>query len=90
MDNSKEEILGRESTSEPDGRNELYLHHENISHDQLRSRLQHLKLELSSVLRSVRYNADETASQKVVTGFYTLLFMVLCNYVVIILLKLEK
>ncbi|POO00038.1 AMP-activated protein kinase, glycogen-binding domain containing protein [Trema orientale] len=64
MDVSKDEILRRESTSEPNGRDELDLCYENISHNQLRSRLQHLELELSSVLHSVRYIADETASQK--------------------------
>ncbi|XP_030484018.2 protein PTST homolog 2, chloroplastic isoform X2 [Cannabis sativa] len=61
---SKEEILRRESIRKINEGNELDSHHEVISLNQLRSRLKHLELELSSALHSVRYNADETASQK--------------------------
>ncbi|KAM6570946.1 hypothetical protein CsatA_015026 [Cannabis sativa] len=64
LDLSKEEILRRESIRKINEGNELDSHHEVISLNQLRSRLKHLELELSSALHSVRYNADETASQK--------------------------
>ncbi|GAV86463.1 hypothetical protein CFOL_v3_29893 [Cephalotus follicularis] len=37
---------------------------EEINHNQLRRRLQHLELELSSALRSMRSNIDEVKSQK--------------------------
>ncbi|XP_062111720.1 protein PTST homolog 2, chloroplastic isoform X2 [Humulus lupulus] len=64
LDMSEEEILRRESISKLNEGNELDSCLEVISHNQLRSRLKHLESELSSVLHSVRYNADGTASQK--------------------------
>ncbi|EXB63804.1 hypothetical protein L484_021075 [Morus notabilis] len=64
VDIPKDEELWRASDSDPNERNELGLRHELINHNELRSRLQHLQIELSSVLQAVRSNADESASQK--------------------------
>lgn len=76
MDIPKDEELWRASDSDPNERNELGLRRELINHNELRSRLQYLQIELSSVLQAVRSNADESASQKVVTGSLPLV----CNF----------
>lgn len=58
MDGSGDEILETsEVPSEPSNIE--------IDHNEIRSRLQHLELELSSVLHTLRLNADEIMSQKV-------------------------
>ncbi|KAE8023336.1 hypothetical protein FH972_009044 [Carpinus fangiana] len=55
----------REVPSEPSNtRKELSPCHKEINHNEIRSRLQHLELELSSVLHILRLNADEVMSQK--------------------------
>lgn len=57
MDGSGDEILETsEVPSEPSNIE--------IDHNEIRSRLQHLELELSSVLHTLRLNADEVMSQK--------------------------
>lgn len=67
MDGSGDKILEIiEVPSEPSNtRKELSPCHKEINHDEIRSRLQRLELELSSVLRTLRLNADEVMSQKV-------------------------
>jgi hypothetical protein len=67
MDGSGDKILEIiEVSSEPSNtRKELSPCHKEINHNEIRSRLQHLELELSSVLRILRLNADEVMSQKV-------------------------
>lgn len=63
---SQDEILQmKEGTNEPDGRNELDSHHAVINYKQVRSRMQHLESELSSVLRSLRSKTNEVAPKEV-------------------------
>ncbi|KAB1220733.1 Sucrose nonfermenting 4-like protein [Morella rubra] len=66
MDGTRDEILEvREIVGEPlVGSKDLSSCSEEIAHNGIRGRLQHLELELSSVLRSLRLNADEVISQK--------------------------
>lgn len=64
VDIPKDEKLRRASDGASNERNEIGLSFELIDHNQLRSRLQHLELELSSALQAVRSHADEIATQK--------------------------
>ncbi|KAK2636284.1 hypothetical protein Ddye_031076 [Dipteronia dyeriana] len=68
MDGSCDEILDlREGTSENmNKKEELNFFFEEINHNQVRNRLQHLELELSSVLRTLKYNMHKVLSQ---TGY---------------------
>lgn len=67
MDGTRDEILEvREIVGEPlVGSKDLSSCSEEITHNGIQGRLQHLELELSSVLHSLRLNADEVISQKV-------------------------
>lgn len=70
IDFSKNEMQEiRDVASEPNERNELNSHHEEITYNQIQSRLRHLELELSSVLHSLRSNAEESTSKKVLNGY---------------------
>nr|XP_048319247.1 protein PTST homolog 2, chloroplastic isoform X2 [Ziziphus jujuba var. spinosa] len=61
-DISKDKIIEiRESTSVPNNRKELNFQMEEISHNQIQSRLQDLELELSSVLHPLRPKANDIA-----------------------------
>ena len=63
---SKDGKTRPESAGEPGERNQLGLKkHGEIHRNQLRSRLQHLELELSSVLRTVRSYTDGILMEKV-------------------------
>ncbi|KAL5761879.1 hypothetical protein ACOSP7_018143 [Xanthoceras sorbifolium] len=66
VDGSGDEILElREGGSEHlNGQGDLNSFHEDINHNQVRTRLQHLELELSSVLRTLRSNKHKLVSQK--------------------------
>ncbi|KAI9168862.1 hypothetical protein LWI28_002987 [Acer negundo] len=68
MDGSCDEILDlREGSSENlNEKEELNFFHEEINHNQVRNRLQHLELELSSVLQTLRSNKHKVVSQ---TGY---------------------
>ncbi|KAL5553971.1 hypothetical protein UlMin_041372 [Ulmus minor] len=63
-DISKDETVMRESTGKPDESNVLGSCHEDFNPKQVIRRLQHMKLELSSVLDSLMFHADEVVSQK--------------------------
>lgn len=84
VDNLKDEKLRRASDGASNERDEIGLSYELIDHNPLLSRLQHLEFELSSALQAVRSNADEIATQKVVTGSLSPVYS-LCNYSVLIL-----
>lgn len=84
VDNLKDEKLRRASDGASNERDEIGLSYELIDHNPLLSRLQHLELELSAALQAVRSNADEIATQKVVTGSLSPVYS-LCNYSVLIL-----
>ncbi|BFG16600.1 hypothetical protein CerSpe_028750 [Prunus speciosa] len=63
-DVSREEIFQlREAANEPDQRNKLNSHQEEISHKQIRDHIKYLESELCSALRSLRSRSDEAASQ---------------------------
>ncbi|KAK1552061.1 hypothetical protein Q3G72_009753 [Acer saccharum] len=68
MDSSCDEILDlREGSGENlNKKEEVNFFHEEINHNQVRNRLQHLELELSSVLRTLRSNVHKVVSQ---TGY---------------------
>lgn len=66
-DISKDKIIEiRESTSVPNNRKELNFQMEEISHNQIQSRLQDLELELSSVLHPLRPKANDIAIKEVI------------------------
>ncbi|GMI74925.1 PROTEIN TARGETING TO STARCH 2 [Hibiscus trionum] len=54
----------RNRSSELDRRKESRASGKDINHNEIRSRLEHLKLELSSVLQTLRSNADEVLSRE--------------------------
>ncbi|XVE75178.1 hypothetical protein DITRI_Ditri12bG0074800 [Diplodiscus trichospermus] len=54
----------RDKFSELDQRKMLQASEKEINHSEIRSRLEHLKLELSSVLQSLRSNVDEVLSRE--------------------------
>lgn len=69
-------IKNAEASDEPSGkRDDMDLKKlDEITHNQIRSRLQNLELELSTVLHSVRSNnADEIMLQKVKAHFFFLI-----------------
>lgn len=55
----------RNKSDELDRRKESRASGKDINHNEIRNRLEHLKLELSSVLQSLRSNVDEVLSQEV-------------------------
>ena len=65
IDVTEDEVQEEERSSERNEQSELDLRSEGITHNRIRSRLQHLELELSSVLRAVRSNGDEITLNKV-------------------------
>ena len=77
-DISKDETVMRESTGKPDESNVLGSCHEDFNPKHVIRRLQHMKLELSSVLDSLMFHADEVVSQKKVTPFLS--FFVFCFF----------
>lgn len=84
-DVSREEIFQlREGANEPDQRNKLNSHQEEISHKQIRDHIKYLESELSSALRSLRTRSDEAASQ---VGMISLDYMNLHDYFEILTLK---
>lgn len=77
-DISKDKIIEiRESTGVPNNSKELNLQIEEISHNQIRSRLQDLELELSSALHSLRPEANDIAIKKVITYSLSLAYNIL-------------
>ncbi|XVF02290.1 hypothetical protein REPUB_Repub04eG0162800 [Reevesia pubescens] len=54
----------RDKSNELDRRKESHASEKEINHNEIRSRLHHLKLELSSVLQLLRSNVDEVLSQE--------------------------
>ncbi|KAK8529505.1 hypothetical protein V6N13_102419 [Hibiscus sabdariffa] len=54
----------RNKSSELDRRKESHASGKDINHDEIRNRLEHLKLELSSVLQTLRSNVDEVKSRE--------------------------